>query len=59
MRKLDQASTDEVYVCGFVPCYVLPHKMPWSIDPFLHPLITEIEDLFIDGKLNSTGSYIK
>ena len=24
-------------------------KMPWSLDPFIHPLITEIEDAFIDG----------
>lgn len=50
MKKVDRASTDEVYVCGFVPCYALPNKMPWSIDPFLYPLITEIEDLFIDGR---------
>lgn len=52
MRKIDRANTDEVYVCGFVPCCALPDKMPWSIDPFLHPLITEVEDLFISGKLN-------
>lgn len=37
------------YVCGFVPCYLLPKKMLWSQDPFLHPLVTEIEDAFIDG----------
>ena len=31
--------------------YLLPNKMPWSLDPFLHPLITEIEDTFIDDML--------
>ena len=51
IRKLDRASTDDVYVCGFVPCYMLPNKMPWSLDPSLHPLISEIEDLFIEGLL--------
>ena len=49
MSKQDRASTDEVYVCGFIPAYMLPKKMPWSLDPFIHPLITEIEDAFIDG----------
>ncbi len=49
MSKLDRLKTEEVYVCGFVPSYVLPKKMPWSLDPFLHPLITEIEDAFING----------
>ena len=49
MAKLDRNKTDEVYVCGFVPSYILPNKMPWSLDPFLHPLITELEDAFIDG----------
>ena len=49
MSKQDRASIDEVYVCGFVPTYMLSKKMPWSLDPFIHPLITEIEDAFIDG----------
>ena len=34
-----------MYVRGLVPNYLLPNKMPG----FLHPLITEIEDAFIDG----------
>ncbi len=51
MSKVDRCKTEEVYVCGFVPAYMLPNKMPWSLDPFLHPLITEIEDAFINGKL--------
>ena len=50
MGKLDQSNVNEVYVCGFVPCYLLLKKMPWSFDPFLHPLVIEIEDAFIDGK---------
>ena len=51
MSKQNRSKHGEVYVCGFVPSYLLPNKMPWSIDPFLHPLITEIEDAFIDGML--------
>ena len=43
MSKADWAKTDEVYVCGFVPKYVLPSKMPWSLDPFLHPLVVDID----------------
>ena len=49
MAKTDRTKTDEVYVCGFVPSYALPNKMAWSLDPFLHPLVTELEDAFIDG----------
>ena len=49
MSKQDRANIDEVYVRGFVPAYMLLKKMPWSLDPFIHPLITEIEDAFIDG----------
>lgn len=52
MTKDDRSNTEEVYVCGFVPCYIVPNRMPWSLDPFLHPLITEIEDAFIDGMHN-------
>ena len=48
MSKTDRSKTDEVYVCGFVPSYTLPKKMPWSLDPFLHLLISDIEDAFID-----------
>ena len=48
MSKEDQSRHGEVYVCRFVPSYLLPNKMPWSLDPFLHPIITEIEDTFID-----------
>ena len=49
MSKSDRANIDEGYVCGFIPKYLLSSKMPWPLDPFLHPLIVEIEDLFIDG----------
>ena len=49
MTKADRSKTDEVYVCGFIPNYLLPSKMPWSRDPFLHPLVTDIEDAFING----------
>ena len=41
MSKEDRFSTDEVYVVGFVPSSELPKKRPCSIDPFLHPLVTD------------------
>ncbi len=50
MSKKDRSRIDEVYVCGFVPCYMLPNRMPWYLDPFLDPLVTDIEDAFINGK---------
>lgn len=49
MSKEQRCSTDEVYVVGFVPSYLLPKKRPLSLDPFLDPLMTDIEDGFIDG----------
>lgn len=49
MRKANRFHTDEVYVSGFVPSYLLPNKRPISLDPFLFPLVEEIEELFIDG----------
>ena len=50
MKKADRCKVDEVYVVGFVPSYILPKKRPITLDPFLHPLMEEIEDLFINGK---------
>ena len=50
MTKLSRSKTDEVYVCGFVPSYLLPNRIAWSLDPFLHPLVTELQDIFIYGK---------
>lgn len=49
MEKEQRSKTEEVYVVGFVPSHTLPKKRPCSIDPFLHPLVTEIEDIFING----------
>ena len=49
MEKKDRSRTSEVYVAGFVPSYLLPKKRPHSLDPFLHPLLSEIEDIFING----------
>ena len=51
MFKKDRSKNDEVYVCGFVPNHLLPNKRPNALDPFIHPLIEEIKDLFIDGKV--------
>ena len=50
MAKCDRSSTEEVYIAGFVPSYLLLHKRPCSLDPFVYLLITEIEDLFINGE---------
>ena len=50
MSKIDRSKTEEVYVCGFVPSYALPNKTPCALDPFLHPIMTEIEEAFINGK---------
>ena len=54
MSKENRSATEEVYVVGFVPSYLLPKKTPIALDPFLEPLISEIEDIFIEGivKLN-------
>jgi hypothetical protein len=51
MSKVNRSKTEEVYVCGFIPCYQLPNKRPNSLDPFLLPLIEEVEELFINGIL--------
>lgn len=51
MKKADRSKTDEVYVCGFVPNYLLPNKRPCYLDPFLLPLIEELQDLFIHGEI--------
>lgn len=48
MSKMDRCSTDEVYV-GFVPCYIVPKKRPCALDPFLEPLVRDLEDSFIQG----------
>lgn len=49
MYKKDRNATDEVYVVSFVPSHMLPKKRPNALDPFLEPLISEIENIFIDG----------
>ena len=51
MSKAERAKTTEVYVSGFVPSYALPNKRPISLDPFICPLIEEVEEYFINGIL--------
>ena len=53
MSKEDRSKHGKVYMCAdlYLVTYLLPNKMPCSLDPFLYPLITEIEDTFIDGIL--------
>ena len=50
-RKISQSMAKCMCADLYLVTYLLPNKMPWSLDPFLHPLITEIEDTFIDGML--------
>ena len=52
MAKKDRCSTEEVYVVGFVPSHQLPKKRPCAIDPFLYPLVVDLTDLFLDGKVH-------
>ena len=54
MYKEERSATGEVYVVGFVPNYLLPKKRPCTLDPFLHPLISEVEEIFINGKMTIT-----
>ena len=49
MPKIDRCSTDQVHVVGFVPCYKVPKQRPCALDPFLEPLIKDLEDSFIKG----------
>ena len=50
MKKEERLQTGEVYTVGFVPSYDLPDKRPNSIDPFLEPLVSDIDNGFIEGK---------
>ena len=55
MAKEQRLQTGEVYTVGFVPSYDLPDARPNSIDPFLEPLVSDIEKGFIEGKLINLG----
>ena len=49
MAKEERLKTGEVYTVGFVPSCDLPNGQPDSIDPFLEPLVRDIEAGFIEG----------
>jgi hypothetical protein len=49
MAKLERCHKEELYVIGFVPNYLIPNKRSDALDPFLEPLIRELEDGFVDG----------
>ena len=49
MSKVERCKAEEVYVVGFVQSHMLPKKRPISLDPFLEPLVMDIEDGFING----------
>lgn len=50
MLKAERSKVEEVYVVGFVPKHLLPKRTPCALDPFLEPLIKELEDIYIEGK---------
>ena len=49
MSKVERCKAKEVYVVEIVPSHMLSKKRPISLDPFLEPLIVDIEDVFISG----------
>ena len=49
MSKVHRCHTDEIYVVGFVPSYLIPKKRSQALDPFLEPLIKDLEEGFING----------
>lgn len=57
MEKLHRSKNDHIYTTTFVPEHALPNKEPNALDPFLEPLITELEELFIDGKSTFEAYY--
>ncbi|KAK3754208.1 hypothetical protein QZH41_003310 [Actinostola sp. cb2023] len=50
MSKANRCKDVETYTVGFVPSYLLPDSRPNSLDPFLDPLISDLEKGFIEGK---------
>jgi len=50
MSKEDRFCTEEIYTVGFVPSYDLPDARPNSIDPFLEPLVCDLDGGFIEGR---------
>ena len=50
MSKTDRCSINEVYVVGFVPSHKVPNKGPCALDPFLEPLVRDLEDSFMKGR---------
>ena len=49
MSKVHRCHTDEIYVVGFIPSYLIPKKRSDALDPFLEPLIRDLEEGFING----------
>jgi hypothetical protein len=49
MSKANRCKDEETYTVGFVPSYLLPDGRPNSLDPFLDPLIADLETGFIKG----------
>lgn len=48
MSKVHLSHTNEIYVVGFVPSYLIPKKRSQTLDPFLEPLINDLEKGFIN-----------
>lgn len=52
MSKASRCKDEETYTIGFVPSYLLPDGRSNSLDPFLDPLISDLEAGFIEGRTN-------
>ena len=59
MKKADRSATSVVYVAGFVPSHLLPNKTPSYLDPFLEPLLIDVENLFIEGRYKSDTALLE
>jgi len=58
MVKKERNKTKHVYVSSFVPEHLMPNKQPNVMDPFLEPLIAELEELFTDGILRLFSFFV-
>ena len=50
MKKCYRNSVDECYVTSFIPKHNLPTRQPNFMDPFMEPLVAELEKLFVEGR---------
>ena len=49
MSKLERSDANQARVYSFIPIHQLPCSAPHKFDAFFEPLVSEIEDLYMDG----------